>query len=65
MLTAGTLGTASGDFTADVVGLGLFYGSAALTALFAVVLIMVLGKHRRGAHGWYHIGRLAREPARA
>src|SRR5256885_9967668 len=25
MLTAGTLGTASGDFTADVVGLGLFY----------------------------------------
>ena len=44
MLTAGTLGTASGDFTADVVGLGLFYGSAALTALFAVVLIMVLGR---------------------
>jgi len=40
MLTAGTLGTASGDFTADVVGLGLFYGSAVLTALFAVVLII-------------------------
>jgi len=43
MLTAGTLGTASGDFTADVVGLGLFYGSAVLTALFAVVLIISLG----------------------
>jgi uncharacterized membrane-anchored protein len=40
MLTAGTLGTASGDFTADVVGLGLFYGSAVLIALFAVVLII-------------------------
>jgi uncharacterized membrane-anchored protein len=40
MLTAGTLGTASGDFTADVAGLGLFYGSAVLTALFAVVLII-------------------------
>jgi uncharacterized membrane-anchored protein len=40
MLTAGTLGTASGDFTADVLGLGLFYGSAVLTALFAAVLII-------------------------
>jgi uncharacterized membrane-anchored protein len=38
MLTAGTLGTASGDFTADVAGLGLFYGSAVLLALFGVVL---------------------------
>ena len=38
MLTAGTLGTASGDFTADVVGLGLFYGSAVLLFLFLAVL---------------------------
>lgn len=38
MLMAGTLGTASGDFTADVVGLGLFYGSAALLILFVAVL---------------------------
>ena len=40
MLTAGTLGTASGDFTADVAGLGLFYGSAVLTLLFVAVLAM-------------------------
>jgi len=40
MLTAGTLGTASGDFVADVVGLGLFYGSAALTVLFGAVLLV-------------------------
>lgn len=40
MLIAGTLGTASGDFTADVAGLGLFYGSAVLTIIFAVVLFV-------------------------
>ena len=40
MLIAGTLGTASGDFTADIIGLGLFYGSAVLTALFGVVLLL-------------------------
>lgn len=39
MLTAGTLGTASGDFVADVVGLGLFYGSALLVVLYGVVLL--------------------------
>jgi uncharacterized membrane-anchored protein len=38
MLAAGTLGTASGDLTADVAGLGLFYGSAVLLVLFGVVL---------------------------
>jgi uncharacterized membrane-anchored protein len=40
MLTAGTLGTASGDFVADIVGLGLFYGSAVLTVLFGAVLFV-------------------------
>lgn len=40
MLIAGTLGTASGDFTADVTGLGLFYGSAVLTIIFGVVLFV-------------------------
>jgi len=40
MLIAGTLGTASGDFTADVAGLGLFYGSAVLTVIFGVVLFV-------------------------
>jgi uncharacterized membrane-anchored protein len=38
MFTAGTLGTASGDFTAGVAGLGLFYGSAVLSVLFIAVL---------------------------
>jgi uncharacterized membrane-anchored protein len=40
MLTAGTLGTASGDFVADVAGLGLFYGSALLAVLYGVVLLV-------------------------
>jgi uncharacterized membrane-anchored protein len=39
MLTAGTLGTASGDFVADVVGLGLVYGSVVLIAIFGAVLL--------------------------
>jgi uncharacterized membrane-anchored protein len=74
MLTAGTLGTASGDFTADVVGLGLFYGSAVLTALFAVVLVISWRfggmskpwycEHRRGSHRRHDVGRFTREPAR-
>jgi len=37
MLTAGTLGTASGDFTTGA-GLGLFYGSAVLSVMFVGVL---------------------------
>jgi uncharacterized membrane-anchored protein len=40
MLTAGTLGTASGDFVADVAGLGLFYGSAVLAVLYGAVLLV-------------------------
>jgi uncharacterized membrane-anchored protein len=43
MLTAGTLGTASGDFTAGPAGLGLFYGSAVLTAVFFVILALASG----------------------
>ena len=38
MLTAGTLGTAAGDFTADVVGLGVGWGSLVLVAIFLAVL---------------------------
>jgi len=38
LLIAGTLGTATGDFVADVVGLGVGYGSIVLAAIFAVVL---------------------------
>src|ERR1700722_17752320 len=40
MLTAGTLGTASGDFVADVLGLGLGLGSVALAAIFAAMLLV-------------------------
>ena len=38
MLTAGTLGTAGGDFTADELGLGVGYGSLVLLAVFLIVL---------------------------
>jgi uncharacterized membrane-anchored protein len=38
MLTAGTLGTASGDFVAGVLGLG--FGSVVLVAIFGAVLLV-------------------------
>jgi uncharacterized membrane-anchored protein len=52
MLTAGTLGTAGGDFVADEVGLGVGYGSIVLGAIFLIVL---LGATRIGKMGlfWY------------
>jgi len=52
MLTAGTLGTAGGDFTADELGLGVGYGSLALLAVFLIVL---LGATRIGKMSlfWY------------
>jgi uncharacterized membrane-anchored protein len=52
MLTAGTLGTAGGDFVADEVGLGVGYGSIVLLAVFLVVL---LGATRIGKMSlfWY------------
>jgi len=52
MLTAGTLGTAGGDFVADELGLGVGYGSL---VLFAVFLIVVIGATRIGKMGlfWY------------
>ena len=42
MLTAGTLGTAGGDFTADELGLGVGYGSLVLIAVFLIVLLGAL-----------------------
>ena len=52
MLTAGTLGTAGGDFVADELGLGVGYGSL---VLFAVFLIVLFGATRIGKMGifWY------------
>jgi uncharacterized membrane-anchored protein len=40
MLVAGTLGTATGDFTANNLGLGLGLGSIVLVAILGVVLLM-------------------------
>jgi uncharacterized membrane-anchored protein len=40
MLTAGTLGTATGDFVAGNLGLGLGAGSLLLAAIFALVLLL-------------------------
>jgi uncharacterized membrane-anchored protein len=42
MLVAGTLGTASGDFTAGNLGLGLSLGSVILLAIFGIVLLVSL-----------------------
>jgi uncharacterized membrane-anchored protein len=52
MLTAGTLGTAGGDFVADEVGLGVGYGSL---VLFAIFLVVLLGATRIGKMSlfWY------------
>ena len=52
MLTAGTLGTAGGDFVADELKLGVAYGSL---VLFAVFLVVLLGATRIGKMGlfWY------------
>jgi uncharacterized membrane-anchored protein len=40
MLTAGTLGTATGDFVADILGLGLGFGSIVLVSIFGAVLFV-------------------------
>jgi uncharacterized membrane-anchored protein len=40
MLTAGTLGTATGDFVAGVPGIGLGFGSVVLMAIFGAVLLV-------------------------
>ena len=52
MLTAGTLGTAGGDFAADELELGVGYGSL---VLFAVFLVVLFGATRIGKMGlfWY------------
>ena len=52
MLTAGTLGTASGDWVADKTGLGVGWGSLVLFAVFAAVL-MAAYKYGRMSKAWY------------
>jgi uncharacterized membrane-anchored protein len=51
MLTAGTLGTATGDFVADKLGLGLGVGSLLLAAIFALVLL--LSRRLGASKPWY------------
>jgi uncharacterized membrane-anchored protein len=56
MLTAGTLGTALGDYTADIVGLGVDFGSVVLMATFAGVLtISLLLGHMTKPWYWFSI----------
>jgi uncharacterized membrane-anchored protein len=52
MLIAGTLGTATGDFVAGPLGLGLFFGSAVLIILFAAILF-VSWRFGEMTVGWY------------
>ena len=52
MLTAGVLGTASGDWVADETGLGVGWGSLVLLAVFAA-LLSVAYKFGRMNKAWY------------
>jgi uncharacterized membrane-anchored protein len=52
MLTAGTLGTALGDWVADELGLGLGFGSVALAAILGVVLL-ISTRYGRMTKPWY------------
>jgi uncharacterized membrane-anchored protein len=62
MLTAGTLGTVSGDFVADFTGLGLTYGSAVLLAIFVAVL-MVSWHFGEMSKPWYWVSIVAARTA--
>jgi len=52
MLTAGTLRTASGDFTAGPAGLGLFYDSAVLTT-GSIVVLAIAWRFGGMSKSWY------------
>jgi uncharacterized membrane-anchored protein len=52
MLTAGTLGTATGDFVADEVGLGVGLGSVVLVVIFGAVWL-IAGRFGNMSRGWY------------
>ncbi|HLI22488.1 MAG TPA: hypothetical protein VKV32_15295, partial [Stellaceae bacterium] len=52
MLTAGTLGTAAGDFTADAVGLGVGYGSLVLVVILLIVLLVAY-RFGKMSIAWY------------
>jgi uncharacterized membrane-anchored protein len=58
MLSAGTLGTALGDWTADELGLGLGYGSVVLAAVLGVVLL-ISTRYGRMTKPWYWLSIVA------
>lgn len=62
MLTAGTLGTALGDWVAGELGLGLGFGSAVLVVIFSVVLLFS-SRYGRMAMPWYWLSIVAARTA--
>jgi uncharacterized membrane-anchored protein len=58
MLTAGTLGTALGDWVADELGLGTGVGSIALGAIFGIVLLISI-RWGRMTKPWYWLSIVA------
>jgi uncharacterized membrane-anchored protein len=62
MLTAGTLGTALGDFVADETGLGLGWGSLVLTAIVALVLLIAY-RYGKMTTPWYWLSIVAARTA--
>ena len=62
MLTAGTLGTALGDWVADELGLGVGLGSVALVAILGVVLLISM-RYGRMTKPWYWLSIVAARTA--
>ena len=62
MLTAGTLGTALGDWVADELGLGVGFGSVVLVAILGVVLL-VSTRYGRMTKPWYWLSIVAARTA--
>jgi len=58
MLTAGTLGTALGDWVAGELGLGLGFGSVVLAAVLGVVLL-ISTRYGNMTKPWYWLGIVA------
>jgi uncharacterized membrane-anchored protein len=58
MLSAGTLGTALGDWTADELGLGLGYGSVVLAVVLGVVLL-ISTRYGHMTKPWYWLSIVA------
>jgi uncharacterized membrane-anchored protein len=62
MLAAGTLGTALGDWVADVLGFGVGWGSVVLVAILGVVLL-ISTRYGRMTKPWYWLSIVAARTA--